>query len=141
MVNKTGLPIETIKNYWRQAAVNIAMQPIVLNAASVVLQGVKGNTVPPDRRAISVKPNCFVRVYLKDDVTVAELVRQTNNIAWSKRTNPTGLLLLDGMAVHGYCSFWLFMCFVYGVKSNPSVLIYEFENVILAKLGYNTRER
>lgn len=117
---------------WQQAQNTIAGPGVYLDAA---IHNPPTHLVV-DPRATSVQPNC-VTVISVPDILVAQLPPA---YAQAGYTDPSGVIQCGGVYVHS-CVF-IGSKTVYTAKSSESTAPeYEFENLILAALGYDLSGR
>jgi hypothetical protein len=132
-VNNTSLALIDLMKIWSTAQQGLATQQIPLNT-----QG--GSLVPADARALTVQPE-NVTVTVVPDWDLTDLIKV--NAAWAGHAVPTGTFCvgLDNETVSGVTLPWT-RPRVYGAASVLStVLVWEFQNVILKKLGYDVSNR
>ena len=130
---------------WQQAQQDLATQAIVLNPVTVQMHGRTLQTIGPESRANGVQPKC-VAVVTVPDLTVAQLQAENPGVALQHNTDPTGIIRCPEGALAKYCHSFT-------ASNNQAVYIstsmvlnfgatgWEFENIILARLGYNTAGR
>jgi hypothetical protein len=119
-----------------QAQQGLATAPFPLNDTG-------GEMHAADPRALAVQPKNLTVISV-DDVPIATLAKYID-LAWEKNTDPSHTFLinsgLDYETVEGTTCPWA-RPRVYGASSViPTVCVYEFQNVILAELGYNVENR
>jgi hypothetical protein len=134
-INYTSLSNAQLQTIWNQAAQGLATQQIPLNTTGGELQ-------PPDPKALTVQPE-NVSVISFPDWSVADLVKI--DPAWANHAVPTGTFAvdtgLDYETVAGITMPWT-RPRIYGATSVlAAVLVWEFQNVILDKLGYDVSGR
>jgi hypothetical protein len=134
-VNYSSLTDQQLLSIWAAAAQQLATQQINLSATGSILKS-------PDPRALTVQPK-NVAVISVPDWSVADLVEI--DASWAKHAVPTGTFAADTgtdyETVHGITMPWK-RPRIYGATSVlAAVLIWEFQNVILNKLGYDTSNR
>jgi hypothetical protein len=134
-VNYTALSNAQLQSIWSNAAQQLATQQIPLNTSG-------GDLQPPDPRALNVLPK-NVAVISMPDWSVADLVKI--DPAWAGHAVPTGAFAVDTgfdyETVAGITMPWT-RPRVYGATSVlANVLVWEFQNVILDKLGYDVSNR
>lgn len=131
-INQTGLPTSALVAQWQQAQNNIAVKGVYLDAAI---------HNPPTRlvvdpRAMNIQPNCVTVISIAD-IPVAQLPPAYARAGY---TDPSGVIQCSGVYAHS-CVF-ISSKTVYTAKSLESIApIYEFENLILAALGYDLSGR
>ena len=130
---------------WRQAQQQLATQNIALNPVTVLTQGEALETVSPDSRANGVQPQC-IAVVAVPDLTVAQLQAENPGVALQHNTDPTGVIHCPEGAQAKYCCAFTASnnAGIYVATSqvlNVGATGWEFENIILARLGYNTAGR
>jgi hypothetical protein len=130
---------------WQQAQHELATQPIALNPVSVQMQGGTLQTIVPDSRANGVQPNCIAVITIPD-LTVAELQAENPGVALQHNTDPTGVIHCPAGALAKYCHSFTASNNQAAYVSASEVLNFgatgwEFENIILARLGYDTSGR
>ena len=134
-LNYTGLTDAQLLTIWNTAAQGLATQQIPLSTNGTALQ-------PADPRALTVTPK-NVAVISMPDWTVSDLTKIDS--AWAGHSVPTGAFAVDTgtgyETVHGITLPWA-RPRIYGATSVlASVLVWEFQNVILSKLGYDVSNR
>lgn len=107
------------------------------------ITAIGGPNGKPDARALTVQPS-NVAVVPVPDWTVADLMKFDSN--WTtKNTNPSGAFaIVTGFSYETChaCTYCWTRPRVYAATSEiPAVLGYEFQNVILNKLGYDVSGR
>lgn len=130
---------------WQQAQQDLATQSIALNPVTVQMQGGTLQTIAPDSRAGGVQPNC-IAVITVPDLTVAELQAENPGVALQHNANPTGVIHCPAGALAKYCHSFTASNNQAAYVSASEVLNFgatgwEFENIILARLGYDTAGR
>jgi len=130
---------------WQQAQQELATQPIVLNPVAVQVQGGVLQTTASDSRADQVQPQC-VAVITIPDLTVAQLQTENPGVALQHQTDPTGVIHCPEGALAKYCVSFTATNNQAAYVAQSQVLNFgatgwEFENIILARLGYNTSGR
>jgi hypothetical protein len=130
---------------WQQAQQDLATQTIALNPVTVQMQGGTLQTIAPDTRANGVQPNC-IAVITVPDLTVAELKVENPGVALQHNTDPTGIIHCPAGALAKYCHSFTASNNQAAYVSASEVLNFgatgwEFENIILARLGYDTAGR
>jgi hypothetical protein len=133
--NHTGLTDAQLQSIWNAAAQQLATQPIPLSTNGT-------NLLPPSPKALAVAPE-NVAVMSMPDWSVADLAKI--DPAWAGHAVPTGAFAanagLNYETVAGITMEWK-RPRIYGAASVlPTVLVWEFQNVILGKLGYNVSGR
>ena len=138
IINTTNVPLATLQAAWAQAQHDLATAPFPLTDAS------NGNMHPADPRALSVQPK-NVTVISVPDVS-AEIINKNVQSGWLGG-DPTGTFLdpnsgfLEYMTVAGTSFLWT-RPRVYGAQSVlAQVCVYEFQNIILSRLGYSVENR
>ena len=138
IINCTNVSDAVLQDAWKQAQQGLATAPFPLSISSSTL-------TPADPRALTVQPKNLTVVGVPD-VPIADLVKF--DPAWAKDKDPSGTIifvggsgLLDYTTCHGFTCTWS-RPRVYGAISVlAAVCIYEFQNVILNRLGYDTSNR
>ena len=131
-INQTGLPTSALVDQWHNAQNNIAVKGVYLDAAT---------HNPPthfvvDTRANNIQPNCVTVISLPD-IPVAQLPPAYARAGY---TDPSGVIQCSGIYVHS--CVYISSKTVYTAKSAEGIApIYEFENLILAALGYDLSGR
>ena len=125
--NHTTSSDATLLALWTTAQDNLAHNTITLNEALVATQNATPVTHPPDPRAESVNPNGQT-VYGEPDAPGHE----GQGIIDCSSVRP------DVPLCHGYTTVF---GWVYVPNSAINNAEYEFENVILLRLGYDTSQR
>lgn len=120
---------------WWAAQKNLAENNFTLSAYGNVPH-------PPDKRALTVQPRGVELIYCPDE-PISNLVKL--NAAWGKHTDPSGTILqssgFDYNTVHAFTICGKHARVYAAASEIPSVLQYEFENIILARLGYDVSDR
>ena len=134
-VNCSGVSDAVLMEQWALAQQSLATAPFPLND-----QG--SNMHAADPRALTVQPK-HVTVVSVPDTPISDLVKI--DAAWSKDKDPSGaILLLVGLeytTCHSFACCW-HKPRVYAAASKiPVTLAYEFQNIILAELGYDVSNR
>jgi hypothetical protein len=138
-INHTNVSDAVLMDAWKQAQQHLATSSFPLSG-----QGTAGSH-PPDPRALSIQPN-KVAVVSVPDTPISDLVKVDPD--WKVGKDPSGAILIDFAAgfleyttVHAVTMPWT-RPRVYAASSEvPLVLSYEFENIILSRLGYNVEGR
>ncbi len=137
-VNHTSLSDSELEGSWKQAQTNLATNQFPLN----VFDTTDREMHLPDLRALNVTPKCVI-VKEKSDVPVAELVKLDPK--WATHSDPSQAFVLVGNSNTLYCHSYVSLYHrprVYAVRSEvKACLEYEFENIILHILGYDTSMR
>jgi hypothetical protein len=136
-VNFSGLSDQQLADIWKQVQQTTATQPIQQGTGA-------GATWPADPRALTLQPKNLAVVAVPDwKITDLEKI----DPAWSKDKDPSGSFaimnngLLGYETVAGVTETWN-KPRIYGAASvMATVLQWEFQNVILNKLGYNVEGR
>lgn len=133
-INDTALTTEQLSQIWSQVQQNTATQPIQ--------QTTGAGATHADPRALTVEPENLTVVAVPD-WSVADLVKI--DPAWAGHAVPTGTFAVDtGIeyeTVAGITLPWA-KPRIYGAASvMAEVLQWEFQNVILNKLGYDVSNR
>ncbi len=138
-INHTKVSDAVLMDAWKQAQQHLATNPFPMSG-----QGTAGSH-PPDPRALNVQPK-NVAVIAVPDTPISDLVKVGK--AWSIDKDPSGAILIDFAAgfleyttVHAVTMPWTRPRVYAAASEVPNVLSYEFENIILAKLGYNVEGR
>lgn len=136
-VNHTAVSDQVLEDYWKKAAQGLATQQIPISTNG-------SNLHPADPRALTVQPK-NVTVVAVPDWSIADLMKI--DPAWSKDKNPSGAYAVINNGLLGYTTVagitleWT-KPRIYGAASEiPAVLEWEFQNVILKKLGYDVEGR
>jgi hypothetical protein len=136
-VNYTAVSDQVLEDTWKKAQQELGTKEFTLSA-----YGPKPH--PADPRALTLEPK-NVAVIAVPDWALAELSKI--NPAWAKHHEPSGAFALLGngplgyMTVAGVTHEWT-RPRIYGAASViPPVLEWEFQNVILKKLGYDVEGR
>ncbi len=140
-----GATDSQLQALWQQAQQELATQPIALNPVTVQMQGGTLQTIAPDSRATGVQPNCIAVITIPD-LTVAQLQAENPGVALQHNTDPTGIIHCPAGALSKYCHSFTASNNQAAYVSASEVLNFgatgwEFENIILARLGYNTSGR
>src|SRR5271166_1806187 len=135
LINDTALTDAQLLAIWNTAAQGLATQQIPISTNGTNLQ-------PADPRALTIKPENLTVVSMPD-WTIADL--EKIDPAWSKDKDPSGSFAVDTgfdyETVAGITMPWT-RPRIYGATSVLStVLVWEFQNVILNKLGYDVSSR
>jgi len=130
---------------WQQAQQALATQVIPLNPVTAPINGGTVQTIAPDSRAYGVQPQGLAVISVPD-LTAAQSQAEHPGVALQHNTDPTGVIHCPEGAQAKYCC-------AFTASDNSSVSIaasqvlnfnatgWEFENIILARLGYNTAGR
>ena len=134
-----------LRGLWQQAQVELSTQPISLNPVTVQMRGGTLVTVPPDARANTVQPDCIAVIAIPD-LTVAQLQAENPDSVLQHYTDPTGIIHCPSGAAAKYCHSFTASNNRAAYVSASGVLNFgatgwEFENIILARLGYDTAGR
>ena len=136
-INDTALTDAQLLAIWNTAAQGLATQQIPISTNGTNLQ-------PPNPKALTIKPE-NVTVVSMPDWTISDL--EKIDPAWSKDKDPSGSFAVIGDGLLGYETVaGITMPWrrprIYGATSVLStVLVWEFQNVILNKLGYDVEGR
>ncbi len=135
LVNYTPLTYVQLMSIWSTAQQGLATQQIPISTNGTNLQ-------PPDKRALTVQPE-NVAVISMPDWKISDL--EKIDPAWAKDKDPSGSFAVDTgfeyETVAGITNPWK-RPRIYGAASVLStVLVWEFQNVILDKLGYDVSSR
>ena len=130
---------------WCQAQQYLATNDIVLNAAAMaVFPNTSPDTRPPDQRALNTS-NTDVTVTPLPDLTVAQLQAENPGTTLQHNTDPTGVVHCPvNSEAAKYCASYVSGTSIYvaaSLKYSDGATGYEMQNVILAKLGYDTSKR
>ncbi len=136
IINKTNVSDSVLATEWQLAQQGLATAPFPLTYSG-------GSVHPADPRALTVQPK-NVTVVSVPDVPIATLAKYIDP-AWVKDSDPSGTFLMESSlaytTVAGMTCPWT-RPRVYGATSKiPTVCVYEFQNVILKKLGYDISGR
>lgn len=134
-INNSGLSDEQLTSIWNAAAQELATKPIPISTNGT-------NLHPADPKALTIKPKNLT-VTEVPDWTIADLIKI--DPLWARDSNPSHTFaVLDALnytTVAGITHPWN-KPRIYGAKSvMATVLVWEFQNVILNKLGYSTEGR
>jgi hypothetical protein len=134
-INYTPLTYVQLMGIWSTAQQGLATQQIPISTNGT-------NLHPPDPRALTVQPE-NVSVISMPDWSIADL--EKIDPAWSKDKDPSGSFAVDTgfeyETVAGITMPWK-RPRIYGAASVlATVLVWEFQNVILSKLGYDVSTR
>lgn len=139
LINKSNCTDAILMQSWAAAQQGIATAPFPLTDAG-------GNMHAADPRALTVQPKNLTVVTVAD-WPISDLVKV--DPAWAKDKDPSGSFAVAGEGggfleygtVAGITEPWT-RPRVYGAASvMATVCVYEFQNVILAELGYNVENR
>ena len=137
IINETGLPDATLTKWWAQAQQELATSPFPLS--------IGGPTHAADPSALTVAPEHVTVVAIPDE-TAANLQVATGQKDWP---TPSGAFLFVGnngllgyTACHSYACTWR-KPRVYAAESvlAKQDIVYELQNIILNKLGYDVENR
>ena len=138
-VNYSSASYYELIGQWRAAQKNLATAPFPLDA------GAPGLMRPPDPRALTVVPK-NVTVIAVPDVPISDLIKV--NPGWSRDEDPSGSILImqnNGLVGYQTCHAvtmpWARPRVYAAFSEIPAVLVYEFENIILSRLGYDVSNR
>jgi hypothetical protein len=131
-INQTGLPTSALLAQWTRAQNSIAVNGVYLDAA---IHNPPTHLVV-DARAMNTQPNC-ITVISVPDIPVAQLPPA---YAQAGYTDPSGVIQCSGLYVHS--CVYIGSKTVYTASSiEGTAPEYEFENLILAALGYDLSGR
>ena len=140
-VNYTAVSDAVLAQCWKQAQQQLATQPFPLAG-----QGTSDSHAP-DMRALTVQPS-HVTVVPVAEVSQADLAAATGDSAWLKVASPTGTILVEAdngflgyEAAHAVTETWRKPRVYAATSEMPNVLVYEFQNIILSRLGYDVSGR
>jgi hypothetical protein len=129
---------------WTDAQRAISREPIFLNAAYVAEKREYVNDMKPaDIRANDIWPD-GVTVSAEPDLTVAQLQAENPGETLKHFADPTGVIHAPDGSSAKYCAAYTLGNSIVVANSllyDAGILEYEFENVILRRLGYDTRKR
>ena len=123
---------------WQRAQQTLATQQIPLNPVTAQVKGVAVVYVSPDPRAYQVSPNC-VCVKTVPDIPAQSLSAQYQQKGY---VDPTGVIQCNSAT--GYCHSYTDNHDVWVAQSlvlNDGATGWEFQNIILDRLGYNDSGR
>lgn len=136
--NYSGVPDSVLLDSWKAAQKNLSTNPFPDNAYG-------GGTHPADPRAATVQPS-HVAVISVSDTKISDLVKVDSR--WGIDKDPSGAIIvamgqgfLEYQACHAMTFCWTRPRVYAATSKIPVVLQYEFENIILARLGYNVEQR
>jgi len=135
-VNYTAASNQVLEDTWKKAQQDIGASMFTLSAYGNVPH-------PPDPRALTLEPK-NITVVAVPDWEISDLVKI--DPAWAIDKDPSGAFAMsDGLSgyetVAGVTEEWI-RPRIYGAASTiPGVLEWEFQNVILKKLGYDVENR
>ncbi len=134
-VNASGVSDAVLAEQWKLAQQGLATAPFPLND-----QG--SNMHAADPRALTVQPK-HVTVVSVPDTPISDLVKV--DAAWAKDKDPSGAILLpvglEYATCHSFACCWRKPRVYAAASKIPVTLAYEFENIILAELGYDVSNR
>lgn len=136
-VNHTAVSDQVLEDMWKRCATELATKPFPLSWSG-------GGMHPADPKALTIQPK-NVAVVAVPDWSLDDLAKI--DMAWHKHTGASGAFALLGNGLLGYTTVagvtheWV-RPRIYGAASTiPNVLDWEFQNVILKKLGYDIEGR
>lgn len=132
-----------LQTLWEQAQNTLATQMITLNAAYVAEGREAAVVIAPDYRALSVSP-AGVSVNPVPDLTVAQLQSENPGAQLQHNTDPTGVIHAPAGSSASYCASYTQGSAVYvsaSLEYSAGATGYEFQNVILERLGYDVSKR
>jgi hypothetical protein len=136
-VNHTSLPDSALEDAWTAAQNGLATASFPLN-----VYGTDSQMHSPDPRALTIAPSCVI-VREVSDVSVSELAKL--DPTWAGKTDPSKEIILFGNPNTLFCHSYVALYKrprVYAVSSEAQACLpYEFQNIILTKLGYSTATR
>ncbi len=140
-----GATNSQLQAIWQEAQQDLATQPITLNPVAVLMNGGTLQTTAPDTRADGVQPKC-IAVISVPDLTAAQLQAENPTVALQHNSDPTGIIHCPKGALAKYCHSFTASNNQAAYVSASEVLNFgatgwEFENIILARLGYDTAGR
>jgi hypothetical protein len=136
-INQTSAPMDVFWQQWREAQHEISEVGVPLNAIGYASQGEPARTVL-DPRASAVGPMCVTVVAVSDiptDLLPAE---------YQNRPDPSGIVMCSLCAskyVHSYVVLGPVPTVYVAESLVKTACEYEFENIILYKLGYDLSGR
>jgi hypothetical protein len=140
-INYTAVADEVLAQCWQQAQQQLATQPFPLDGAGTT------GMHPADPRALTVAAQ-HLTVVPVPDVSPTDLATATGLAAWLKVPQPSGTILVEEnngllgyITAHAVTETWRKPRVYAAASQIPTVLIYEFQNIILHKLGYNVEGR
>lgn len=136
--NYTNVSDAVLLDAWKQAQTHLGTSSFPTGAYGPANH-------PADPRALNVQPS-NVAVISVPDTKIADLVKVDPR--WGQDKDPSGTIIVpigQGFLEYQTCAAMTFTWsrpHIYAAASRiPSVLSYEFENIILSKLGYNVEGR
>jgi hypothetical protein len=142
--NHSSASTEQLKELWVGAQTQLATQAIPLNPVTASVKGTPVTYSPANSRAYTIEPD-GLGVYGVPDLTVAQLQSENPGVPLQHGSDPTGIIHCPENANHvRYCVSYCEGGAVYAAASqvlNPSATGYEFQNVILMRLGYDVAGR
>jgi hypothetical protein len=142
--NHTSASADQLKELWVGAQTYFATQTIPLNPVTAAAKGAPVTYSTADSRAYQIEPN-GLSVYAVPDLTVAQLQSENPGVQLHHPTDPTGVVHCPDNASNArYCVSYCEGGAVYVAVSqvlNPDATGWEFQNVILMRLGYNVSGR
>jgi hypothetical protein len=123
-INKTTVPDTVLTQAWSFAQINLTNNPILLNQVTVSTQGSSQQWVQPDPRAMGLNP-WGITVEEQPEGPQHAIPCSIGLCASYVTFNPDIVVASD---------YWL--------KNQPvAILQYEFENLMLHRLGYDVSQR
>lgn len=137
-LNYTNVSDAVLLDAWKAAQLNLANNPFPQNTHG-------GDLHKGDARALTVQPR-NVAVVSVPDTTIADLTK--TDPTWADGKDPSGAIAIpmgQGFLEYNACVA-MTMCWtrprVYAAATKVAAVVqYEFENIILSKLGYNVENR
>jgi|ERR1039458_1847699 hypothetical protein len=137
-INYTGVPDVELAQQWLAAQQALATAPFPQNYSG-------GNIHAEDPRALTVQPT-HVTVVSVPDVPIVDL--EKIDPTWSRHKDPSGTIIftggngfLDYTTCHSFACCWRKPRVYAAASEVPVTLMYEFQNLILSKLGYDVSAR
>lgn len=135
-INFTALSDSDLQACWLTAQTDLATAPFPTTDMGAPMHA-------PDARALTVQP-ANVAVIACPDEPIANLVKI--DAAWAKDQNPSGAILtlengIDYAPCHAVTMCWKRPRVYAAASQLPAVLVYEFQNIILDRLGYDISQR
>jgi hypothetical protein len=138
--NHTSASTAQLKDLWVGAQTYLATQTIPLNPVTAAARGTPVTYSPANSRAYEIEPN-GLGVYAVTDLTVAQLQSENPGMQLQHPSDPTGVVHCPDNTTHArYCVSYCKDGAVYVAASqvlNPGATGYEFQNVILMRLGHD----
>jgi hypothetical protein len=133
-VNDTSISDSVLMQQWTLAQQGLATAPFPLDYSG-------GSVHAADPRVLDIKPQ-HVTVVSVPDIPVATLASFDKNWVVGKDKDPSGTIVTsENVNCHSFACCWRKPRVYAACSEIPVTLSYEFQNIILDKLGYDVSGR